>query len=128
MGTTSRAVDDGGDDVSDNVFAARIKALRKRLGLRQEDLASASGLSHSYVSMIERGNRTPSHVAMQQIAAGLEVPLVALFVADEAVALRSDNPAYQRLVTFARDATLTRKQVELLIAVGKVLFSGKAPP
>lgn len=43
------------------IIGARVKALRKRRGLTQEDLAKAIGVVTSYISNIERGvTKSPS--------------------------------------------------------------------
>ncbi len=44
--------------ISDNV-AANLRAVRLRLRLSQEEVARKAGLSVSYISMLERGQRSP---------------------------------------------------------------------
>lgn len=107
-------------------FGARVQFLRKRVGLQQADLARAARLSLSYISMIEQGQRTPSYTAAQRLAEALGVSHAALYQQAEVIPIM-DNGAHWRLVAFAREAALTRKQVERLIAVAKALF-GKAAP
>lgn len=103
-----------------HVFGARVQFLRKRAGWQQADLARAAGLSLSYVSMLEQGRRLPSHAAAERLAAALEVPHGALYQREDATPM--NDRQYRRLVEFAREATLTRKQEQRLIAVGRVLF------
>jgi len=43
--------------VPDELFGSRLRALRTRAGLTQEELAERAGLSTNAVSMLERGNR-----------------------------------------------------------------------
>jgi transcriptional regulator with XRE-family HTH domain len=56
--------------------AARIRALRQRLGLRQQDLADRAGLTQDDVSRIERGRFGPMAVdKIRRVAAALEADL-----------------------------------------------------
>jgi len=43
--------------VADEPFGSRLRALRARAGLTQEELAERAGLSTNAVSMLERGSR-----------------------------------------------------------------------
>ena len=47
-------------DQLDKYFAVTLKALREREGLTQEKLALISGLDRTYISLLERGLRTPT--------------------------------------------------------------------
>lgn len=71
-----------------------IKTFRQQKGLTLAELASASGLSESYLSQIERGLAEPSLSALRQLAAGLEVPVVTLI--DEGTPSVSVTRADQR--------------------------------
>jgi transcriptional regulator with XRE-family HTH domain len=53
--------------------ANNIRSIRKVRKLSQEGLAVRSGFSVSYVSMMERGQRSPSLEALQAVARALEV-------------------------------------------------------
>ena len=57
----------------------RIRALRRRRRLTQEDLATSLRLSVAYVSLIERGRRNPPVTTVVAIAAALGVPPRRLF-------------------------------------------------
>jgi transcriptional regulator with XRE-family HTH domain len=46
----------------------RVRALRKELGWRQDDLAQHSGLSRTYLSNLERGKKNPSLRSLEIIA------------------------------------------------------------
>jgi transcriptional regulator with XRE-family HTH domain len=50
------------------LFAARLKKLREDLGLTQEELGEAVGLSSEYISLLEAGKRTPSIIALNRIS------------------------------------------------------------
>lgn len=60
-------------------FGQRVRELRSRKGLSQEDLALACDLDRSYIGGIERGERNVSLVNIQKIAAALRVPIKELF-------------------------------------------------
>ncbi|HEX6996955.1 MAG TPA: XRE family transcriptional regulator [Gammaproteobacteria bacterium] len=60
-------------------IARRVRALRKEHALSLESLAARSGVSRSMLSLIERGESSPTAVILDKIAAGFGVPLAALF-------------------------------------------------
>ncbi len=59
-------------------FAVNLKHERVRKKLSQEALASKAGLSVSYISMLERGQRTPPLDTLESIAKALAVSAHAL--------------------------------------------------
>ena len=56
-------------------FGRRVRALREKLGLSQEQLAERAQLHWTYVSEIERGRRNPSLNILARLARALDVPL-----------------------------------------------------
>ena len=56
-------------------FGHTIARWRKRRGLTQTQLSQKSGLSQVFISLIERGSKTPSIDSLESIAKALEVPL-----------------------------------------------------
>jgi transcriptional regulator with XRE-family HTH domain len=61
-----------------------IKLCRTNRGLSQEDLARKVGLSASYISLIEKGDRDPAVSTAEKIATALGVPMSLLtFLAAE---------------------------------------------
>lgn len=56
-------------------LARRIRALRERRGMTQEDLAARCGISVSFASLLERGERSPSYETLLQVASALQLPL-----------------------------------------------------
>ena len=50
-----------------------IKKYRKRLNLSQDKLSEIAGISSDYISLIERGKRTPSLKRLCMIAKALEI-------------------------------------------------------
>jgi transcriptional regulator with XRE-family HTH domain len=60
-------------------IAARVRELRASRGVSLEMLAEKCGVSRSMLSLIERGESSPTAVVLEKIAAGLGVVLAALF-------------------------------------------------
>ncbi|PIS13834.1 XRE family transcriptional regulator [Candidatus Shapirobacteria bacterium CG09_land_8_20_14_0_10_47_13] len=60
-------------------FGQRIKELRKRLGLTQEDLAFKVGVDRSYMGFVERGEKNPTLKRIISISKALGVSLSELF-------------------------------------------------
>jgi len=55
-------------------FGGVLRELRVKAGLSQEELASQSGLHRTYVSLLERGLRTPSLSTVFSLAKPLNIP------------------------------------------------------
>jgi transcriptional regulator with XRE-family HTH domain len=65
-------------DINDRI-AARVRILRGERGYTLDALAEASGVSRSMISLIERGQSSPTASVLDKLAAGLDVTLAALF-------------------------------------------------
>jgi transcriptional regulator with XRE-family HTH domain len=84
-------------------IAGRVSELRAAEGLSLDALASRSGVSRSMISLIERGESSPTAVVLEKLAAGLGVTLASLFDTPAAaaqtvsgpVARRDDQPQWQ---------------------------------
>ena len=84
-------------------IAERVRELRAGHGLSLDTLAARSGVSRSMISLIERGESSPTAVVLEKLAAGLGVMLASLFDAPAAapqaprgpVARRGDQPEWQ---------------------------------
>jgi len=76
-------------------IAARVKELRAARGLSLDALAGRSGVSRSMISLIERGESSPTAVVLEKLSAALGVMLASLFDAPASVpaALRRDKPS-----------------------------------
>ena len=59
-------------------FAGNVRRLRSKKGLSQRVLAENVGISISYVSMLERGQRSPPLETVEKMARALKVPPAAL--------------------------------------------------
>ncbi len=68
----------------------RIRTLRQRKNLTQEQLGEVSDLNYKYVGEIERGDKTASIETLDRIARGLEVPLVELLRFDHEAGSKRD--------------------------------------
>lgn len=53
--------------------STRIKDLRTRAGLTQDQLAEASGLPQSHISRLEGGKHSPSRITLEKLAKALHV-------------------------------------------------------
>ena len=60
-------------------IARRVRDLRSARGLSLDALATHCGVSRSMISLIERGESSPTAVLLEKLSAGLGVPLAALF-------------------------------------------------
>ncbi|MFP2912287.1 helix-turn-helix domain-containing protein, partial [Pyxidicoccus sp. 3LFB2] len=60
-------------------LARRIRELRDARGLSLEALAERSGVSRSNISLIERGQSSPTAVVLDKLSAGLGVTVASLF-------------------------------------------------
>lgn len=60
-------------------IAARVRALRADLGMTLDMLAAKCAVSRSMISLVERGESSPTAVVLEKIATGLGVPLATLF-------------------------------------------------
>ena len=78
------AADDGSGSIPAAVAYAiadgmhPVRAWREHLGLRQEALAAAAGISTPFLSQIEHGRRAGSAATLKKLARALKVPLDAL--------------------------------------------------
>jgi transcriptional regulator with XRE-family HTH domain len=61
-----------------NRFAANVRKLRSKKKLSQKALADKIGISVSYVSMLERGQRSPPLETIEKMAKALGVTPAAL--------------------------------------------------
>jgi transcriptional regulator with XRE-family HTH domain len=60
-------------------IASRVRMLRTDLDMTLDALAAKSRVSRSMISLVERGESSPTAVVLEKIASGLGVPLATLF-------------------------------------------------
>ena len=75
-------------------IAERVRELRAGQGLSLDALATKSGVSRSMISLIERGESSPTAVVLEKLAAGLGVMLASLF--DAPAAPQPSGPVARR--------------------------------
>lgn len=54
------------------LFGERLRALRERRGETQRSLADLTGMTHPYISEMERGLKVPSLTTLNRLAIALE--------------------------------------------------------
>jgi transcriptional regulator with XRE-family HTH domain len=60
-------------------IAQRVRQLRAELGMTLDGLAAKSDVSRSMLSLVERGESSPTAVVLEKIATGLGIALAGLF-------------------------------------------------
>ena len=82
--------------VNDRI-AQHVRTLRSARGLSLEAMAARCDVSRSMLSLIERGESSPTAVVLEKIATGLRVPFASLFEAptlDDPIARRDSQPVW----------------------------------
>jgi transcriptional regulator with XRE-family HTH domain len=94
-------VEDASSDLNRRI-AGRVRGLRAARGLSLDALAAGSGVSRSMISLIERGESSPTAVVLERLAGGLGVTLASLFDAADGgrpaggpVSRREDQPQWR---------------------------------
>jgi transcriptional regulator with XRE-family HTH domain len=77
-------------------IAGRVRELRARRGQSLDALARRSGVSRSMISLVERGESSPTAVVLERLATGLGVMLADLFDAPGGAAAASAGPVARR--------------------------------
>ncbi len=77
-------------------IAGRVRELRAGQNLSLDALATKSGVSRSMLSLIERGESSPTAVVLEKLATGLRVTLASLFEAPKAAAQVPSGPLARR--------------------------------
>jgi len=83
-------------------IAERVRELRATRGLSLDALATRSGVSRSMISLVERGESSPTAVVLEKLATGLGVTMAAMFDAPSTagapggpIARRADQPLWR---------------------------------
>lgn len=92
---------DTSTDVNGRI-AERVRGLRAARALSLDALAERSGVSRSMISLVERGESSPTAVVLEKLATGLGVTMAAMFEARRAdrapagpVVRRRDQPVWR---------------------------------
>jgi transcriptional regulator with XRE-family HTH domain len=87
-----------GPDINARI-AGRVRSLRAELGISLDALAAKCDVSRSMISLVERGESSPTAVVLEKIATGLGVTLASLFddasVAASPVSRRDDQTSWR---------------------------------
>jgi transcriptional regulator with XRE-family HTH domain len=89
--------------------------------MTQEDLSERARISVSFLSMIERGERSPHLETLAKLAEALEVRLADLFISDE-----NDGgvePMFKPLLEACRKYNVGKRDVERLVGVMRTMFA-----
>ncbi len=95
----------------------RISALRRMLKLTQEEFAERTGISVSYLSMIERGQRTPHIATLARVAKELGVSVSQLFDG-----LEEGDRTMLPLLAYLAHRRLDSTEINALLKVAQVMF------
>jgi transcriptional regulator with XRE-family HTH domain len=82
--------DDAGD--INKRIANRVRELRSRCRFSLDDLAERSGVSRSMISVIERGESSPTAALLEKLTRALGVPLASLFDAPKTARRNAVEP------------------------------------
>jgi transcriptional regulator with XRE-family HTH domain len=88
--------------------------------MTQEDLSERARISVSFLSMIERGERSPHLETLAALAEALEVRVADLFAEEQDGDVES---IYKPLVDACRKYNLGKRDVERLISVVRNMFA-----
>src|ERR1700687_5157036 len=77
-------------------IADMVRELRAAKGLSLDALAAKSGVSRSMISLVERGESSPTAVVLEKLAAGLGVMLASLFDAPAPAPKAPGGPVARR--------------------------------
>lgn len=94
----------------------RLRELRFRAGLSQEELASRADLSTIYVGMIERGAKNPTVRTIEQLCGALNIDLCEFFCV-----FRADTDTKDEVLTEKLQQLPSRERNELFEIIEKIL-------
>jgi transcriptional regulator with XRE-family HTH domain len=77
-------------------IGGRVRELRAATTLSLDALANKSGVSRSMISLIERGECSPTAVVLEKLAAAFSVTLASLFESPSSVPKGTDGPLARR--------------------------------
>jgi len=93
-----------------DLLGARIKELRKRRGLTQEQLAEMIGVDPKHIGKIEGGRGYPSLDALENIARSLEIDLKDFFTFEHLETINSVRKSVKARIEAANEEDLRRIQ------------------
>jgi XRE family transcriptional regulator, regulator of sulfur utilization len=89
-----------------------IKVMRTASGIKQKEIASRTGVTANYVSLVEAGKREPSISFLRQIAKVIGVPVGLFFLWEEGAGEKSpkSDPQVRALLTELEAMYLSAKR------------------
>jgi len=78
ISSNMKEIEEASSGLNDRI-AQRVRDLRAQRGLSLDALATHCGVSRSMISLIERGESSPTAVLLEKLATGLGVSLASLF-------------------------------------------------
>ena len=88
--------------------------------MTQEDLSERARISVSFLSMIERGERSPHLETLAALADALEVRIADLFADEDGGDV---EPVYKPLIDACRKYNLGKRDVDRLVSVVRNMFA-----
>jgi transcriptional regulator with XRE-family HTH domain len=111
-------------------IANRVRSLRTELDLSLDTLAVQCGVSRSMLSLIERGESSPTAVVLEKVARGLGVSLAALFddpaAPADPVARRQDHSPWRDPETGYTRRNISPENYPSPIKIVEVMLPAKA--
>lgn len=98
----------------------RLRAMRQRLGLTQEQLAERANLHYSYIGQVERGEKIPSLRTLKRLASAMHTS-VDFFLEEPSPYEHRLEALRQELLALLGDCTA--QDLELVVEVVRLLTS-----
>ncbi len=95
----------------------RIREIRKRKGMRQDDLADKLEVSNTYISKLENGKKQITIKQLEKVAEALGVELTELLKEEERIQIKDDEWVY--LFGELKDQGLSPDEVRFLVEIAK---------
>ncbi len=97
-------------------LGSRIRDMRKSQRLSQEQLAKVSGLHHTYIGAVERGERNISIKSLLKITNALKIPIGEVFESVDLDRSNMENRVISQVLTLIRkEDKNTLKRLHLLL-------------
>lgn len=99
----------------------RIRQLRIKSGLTQEQLGEKSNLHYSYIGQVERGDKVPSLKTLKKITKALNTSLDYLLEPEEEYRVKSDRELLkQELVSLLKNRS--NKEMEMILNIIRTIL------
>ncbi len=104
-------------------YGAKLRDMRKKLGMTLEDISQKTGFTKSFISQIENGKNSPSISSLKKICYALGTTISELFEDERNIVHTLDKKDYKILknktmsITFFASKIVNRKMEPLLIEI-----------